>query len=322
MLGPTRYPAAQLAWARAGLGLYLAVFFAWLAPHADGLLALRADEALRVAARDPFAALAASTGAAPPLLALAALALGFAAGWARRPLAVALGCGYACVLAALPLGAVPQAPFVGWLLWASLLVPPGEGALGRPARADWRMPLAFPVAAWIVLAVAYTASGISKLASPSFVDGDALAQIFTSPIGRRWAFNDLLLAWPPLLQALTWASLALELAFAPLCLAARTRALAWWAMSGMHVGIALTLGIADVPIGMLVYHAFVFDVAWLPARLRDSARSHDGRAHGGLADLPDPAVVQEVQHVRDRDVDPDDLEAPIRVDPQPVRRDV
>lgn len=281
-----RYPAVQLAWARAALGAYLATFFFWLAPHADALCSAAGvfDERPATGFPNAMAALEPWAGGYGAFcVALGGLALLYAAGLGRRVLAVLLWYGYACIHERISFAAVPQGPFIGWLVLATALVPPGEPTLWRGARPGWRMPTAFLVAAWTVLAVAYTASGLSKLASPSFLSGDAIAQILASPIGRRWWGTSLLEAWPIVPALLTWATVAVEIAFAPLCVLAWGRAAAWLVMSLMHVGIVLTLGIADVPIGMLVFHLFVLDRAWLDAAARAFSRVRAGARAAPLA---------------------------------------
>src|SRR6185436_9290354 len=93
-------------------------------------------------------------------------------------------------------------------------------------------------AAWIVMALGYTYSGATKLVSPSWLDGSALANVLANPLARPGMVRDLLLALPPfMLKAATWGGLAAELSFAPLSLFRRLRPWVWLGMVAMHLGL-------------------------------------------------------------------------------------
>jgi predicted DCC family thiol-disulfide oxidoreductase YuxK len=131
------------------------------------------------------------------------------------------------------------------------------------------MPESVFRAAWIVMAVGYTYSGLTKLASPSWLDGSALRHVLENPLARPGALRDLLLALPaPALGVLTWGTLALEIAFAPLSLAARARRWLWAAMLALHLGLIALVDFADLSLGMVMLHLFTFDPAWVPGRRR------------------------------------------------------
>lgn len=159
---------------------------------------------------------------------------------------------------------------VGWLLLACALVPRGEGhSLQRiPADPAWEMPPVLWYGAWLILALGYSLSGIHKLLnSPSWVNGSALNHILHSPLAHDSFVCEWLLAQPPLLgQLLTWSLLALETAFAPLCLWRSTRFLAWVGMVGMHLGLLVVIDFPTLTLGVLMAHLFVFDRRWLSWR--------------------------------------------------------
>jgi hypothetical protein len=118
----------------------------------------------------------------------------------------------------------PSLPFVGWMLLAHSCLPRAPyGSLDARGRLDpggeWTMPPAIHRAAWIVMAVAYSYSGFTKLVSPSWVDGTAIARVLANPLARTTIVRDALLALPaPALTVATWDALGLELSFAPLAL--------------------------------------------------------------------------------------------------------
>ena len=76
----------------------------------------------------------------------------------------------------------------------------------------WRMPAGIFLVAWILMAVGYSYSGYTKLISPSWIDGTALARIFDNPLARPGFLRDAVLQMPSgLLNVATWGALALEL---------------------------------------------------------------------------------------------------------------
>jgi hypothetical protein len=168
----------------------------------------------------------------------------------------------ACIYGRNPLTANPSLPFVGWLLLMHALLPP------VPRRADddgaWRLPPPIWLAAWIVMSIGYAYSGWTKLVSPSWVDGSALADVLQNPLARTTWLREAMLALPPIvLRLATWGALSVELLFAPLALVRRLRPWVWLSAVGMHLGLLAMVDFADLTGGMLVLHAFTFDPGWL-----------------------------------------------------------
>ena len=121
--------------------------------------------------------------------------------------------------------------------------------------------------AFLALMAGYTYSGLMKLTAPSWINGDAVYMLITNPLARDWFVRDLLLLLPrTALKGLTWLALVGEIAALPLCLFSRGRFIAWSWMLAMHLGIVLVVDFADLTLGMVLAHLFVFDPAWLPAR--------------------------------------------------------
>lgn len=218
-----------------------------------------------------------------PLVVSAALLAGVALGallalgtWDRAA-ALVLAYLQACLLGRNPLIANPAIPFVGWMLLAHAAIPHAPygawKARGRPdPRGGWTFPAPLFLAAWVVMSLAYSYSGAYKLASPSWVDGSALAQVLANPLARPGALREAWLALPPIfLQLASWGALALELLFAPLALIRRLRPWLWLAMVGLHLGLLSLVAFADLTAGMLLLHLFSFDPAWLPKREQGSS---------------------------------------------------
>lgn len=190
------------------------------------------------------------------------LSVAFAAGWKDRWVAPVLWFVWACLLGRAPLIANPGIPFVGWLLlWYAAVPRPAAGQLNA-----WRLPEPFFVLAWALMAVGYSFSGVTKLTSPSWLDGSALMWVLESPLARPHGLRAWLLEHPSVLTVMSYGVLALEVAAAPLATFPRLRPWLWLALVAMHMGILVTIDFADLTIGMLMVHVVTFDPAWLARR--------------------------------------------------------
>lgn len=168
-----------------------------------------------------------------------------------------------------PLIANPSLPVVGWMLVAHAFLP--VGAYGKwsfrkqPEKwIQWSYPKQIWVAAWILLAVAYSYSGYTKLLSPSWVDGSAIRLVLENPLARDHFLRTFLLDLPPVfLQLLTWGVLIIELLFVLFCFSSTARKWAWFAMLIIQFGFLTFLNFADLTFPMLLIHALTFDRGWL-----------------------------------------------------------
>jgi predicted DCC family thiol-disulfide oxidoreductase YuxK len=214
----------------------------------------------------------------------AAAAIMFAVGWHDRLAALWMWLVLAGLFGRNPLIANPSMPYVGFMLLAHLFIPAAPfGAVSARGRADpdagWAMPKVVFLAAWVVLALSYTYSGYTKLLSPSWIAGDNIAYVLQNPLARPWLLRDFFLWLPPVfLTLLTWTVLYVELFFAPLALWARARPWIWLAMFVIQFGFLFLLNFADLTAGMLLFHLFTFNPAWIPARsfARDEILYYDG----------------------------------------------
>lgn len=275
----------KTAWTGGQYSLYRVIFGAYLLVHFLHLLPWSAETfssagMLAEASQSPLwrlfpnvLALGDGPLAVQALLLSAALAAAaFMLGWHDRLAAFWLWYVLACLFARNPLIANPALPYVGWLLLAHLLVPAAPyGALTARARDNpdggWTMPRAVFTAAGIVLALSYSYSGYTKLLSPSWVAGDTLAIVLENPLARDHALRTLFLALPAgLLSLITWLILYIELLYAPLALVPRLRPWLWAGMLFVQLGFLFLLNFPDLTIGMLCFHLFTFDPAWLPGR--------------------------------------------------------
>jgi predicted DCC family thiol-disulfide oxidoreductase YuxK len=201
-----------------------------------------------------------------------ALSVFLVVGFYDRVAAIALCYIWACLFARNPLIANPGLPYVGLLLLAHACMPRAPyGSWERRNQPDpgtaWAMPQSIYVVVWILMALGYGYSGYTRLMSPSWVSGAAIAHVLSSPLARPGLVRDLALATPgSLLRLATWCVLAIELSFAPLALVRRLRPWVWALMLALHFGLITLTGFADSSLGMVMLHLFTFDPRWIKPR--------------------------------------------------------
>ena len=268
----TPITAQQFAIFRIVFGVYLTVHFLELLPYAaelfsrDGMLG---DARLNFTSGilpNPLERWDSPLFTTAFVAGLAGFSVAFTLGFCRRFAAIALWFGWACLFNRNNLIINPSLPYVGMLLLLSVIVPLGEPFSLRKRHDDWVFPTGVYWTAWTLLAVGYAFSGWTKLLSPSWLDGSALAHVLNNPLARPGFARDTMLQFPNALQLLTWATLALELLFLPLSFHRTGRLVAWTAMCSLHIGILLLVDFADLTAGMLTVHLFTFDRRCVSAR--------------------------------------------------------
>lgn len=254
--------SAKFAIFRIVFGLYLTIHFGMLIPWAaelfsrEGIIADPALNPMHGLFPNPLVWWDSAVMATGFCVALTLLSVCYTLGIARRSVALLLWFGSTALMHRNNLIVNPSLAYLGLLLVLSALIP-----------ADGKIPHMVLICAWVLLAFGYTFSGIVKLDSLSWQDGSAIARLLENPLARDWPLRLWMLSLPPvMLKALTWGSLALELLYLPLCLSRTSRKYAWLLMVLLHLGIMLLVDFADLTVGMLMAHFFVFDPSWLPAR--------------------------------------------------------
>lgn len=268
---------AHFARVRAALAVFLFVHFVQLLPWAAelfsnaGMIADGSASPLLHIFANPlalfdspvFAQLFVGSGA------VASVVLLFGGSRGRRIAALYLWFVLTCLFGRNPLIRNPSLPYVSVLLLVYA---------ASPKRPD----VSLVRVVWVLLAVGYAYSGITKLASPSWIDGSAVAAILSNPLARPGALRDLLLSLPGVLVFVSYGTLFLEITFPIFALSKRTRPLAWLAMTGLQVSLLLLIDFADLTFGMLLVHAFTFDPQWLAiGRRRRLLSSRDAGQHHG-----------------------------------------
>lgn len=269
------YSPYQFALFRILFGLYLLIHFLQLIPYAPELFSANgmiADPSLLPTSKifpNLLALIDSSLGTQIFIGSLALFSLLLTVGMGRLWVSPLLWYGWACLLNRNIFISNPGIPFVGWLLLALALIPKGE-PLSYPIsnrNPNWQMPELLFNAAWILMAVSYTVSGIHKLGSPSWQDGTALLSVAANPLARDYFLPQMLHQLPLwVVKFGSWSALALEVLFLPLCLFSRGRMLVWLGTLLMHLGILSMVNFTDLTLGILMFHLFVFDPRWIPVK--------------------------------------------------------
>ncbi len=273
------WTGGQYSLYRSMFGAYLFAHFAMLLPYGAEVFA--AGGTVSIATLSPYIgtlpnplAVFDSPGGVTALLCLGALSsAALAAGWFDRAGAVLAALILGWLYQRNPLIANPSLPLVGFLLVLHMFVPPrpfGSIAARRAGGADpaWRLPPHLWGAAWVVLAVSYTHSGITKLLSSSWTGGDTIRLVLENPLARDHALREWVLALPPVfLETLTIVVLWAEVLFAPLVLFRKLRPVMWTSMLGAQVGFLTFLDFADLTFPMLLAHLLTFDPRWIARRV-------------------------------------------------------
>lgn len=230
--------------------------------------------------------------------ALAALSLAYLAGFRTRSSAVLLFLGSHQLFHRNELTLNPSLPFLGFLLLAHAFFPADPPwsidrflarRTGESSDADREARSGIPEdvlsVLWIVMAVAYSYSGWTKLVSPGWRGGQALSLLLASPLARDTALVRVMEGLPAgILAGFTWAALLAELLFAPLALFRKLRPRLTLALVAMHIGLVILLDFADISLGMIAFHLFTIDPKWIGApsslspprgRFGDVGSNHD-----------------------------------------------
>jgi predicted DCC family thiol-disulfide oxidoreductase YuxK len=282
------WSGGQYSLYRAALGAFVCVHFLSLLPYAAEVFA--SGGAIAVGSLSPLMGILPNPLAlydgAPAVIALigsgALCGVLLAIGWFDRVAGVLAALVLAWLYQRNPLIANPSLPLLGWLLILHAFVPPrpyGSVAAMRAGGADprWELPKHLYVAAWVILALAYTHSGYTKLFSPAWTDGQTIRLVLENPLARDHWLRDIALATPPIvLETLTWAVLFIELLFAPLALLRKLRPGLWLAMLLAQLGFLCFLNFADLTFPMLLAHLITFDPRWVQRKTAPATLYFDG----------------------------------------------
>ncbi len=160
----------------------------------------------------------------------------------------------------------PELPYLGWLCLVFVVIPSGlPFSLGRRNK-EWEMPRFVFGGAWVVLAFSYFNSGILKALTPGWLAGSELGRIAQIPyLIYSWTIS-LAESMPLLFIVLNWFVVAIEIGAIFTAVSGSYRRYFWFFSTVMHLGILGMMDLAQVSLGMLIFHLFLFDPNWLPYR--------------------------------------------------------
>ena len=187
-------------------------------------------------------------------------------GSGQRIAAILLWYIWACFYGRHPIGGTSLIePFLGFLLLVCAFVPRLEDDL------RWELPPPIFLVSWVVVGLAYSYSGYTKLMSSTWISGDALLYDLDTVLARSGSFKDLVAQAPPWVwMAATWAALGAELLFLPLSIFRRPRIVIWALLLLMHLLVLCLFDILDISIAMVIVHLYLMDPGWIaPARSGD-----------------------------------------------------
>lgn len=185
-------------------------------------------------------------------------------GWQRRWVSLVLWLIWMSLFNRNILISNPSIPYIGLLLLVLAALPTGEPFARKAPSLGWQIPNWVAWGLLISLMGGYTASGLHKLTSPSWVDGTALQHVLNLPLGRNYFLRTWMLESPGfLLKGMTWTALGLEILALPLSLIRPARKWIWLALLLMNCVILLVIDFADLSLGIVVMHLFCFDRSWL-----------------------------------------------------------
>ncbi len=268
-----RYSPWQFAFFRILLGIYLTVHFASLIPYAremfsnEGTVPHPQDQVTFSFFPNLLVLFDTTLGVQAFLGLCAMLAVLFTLGVKRRLISVLLWYGWACLFNRNLFIGNPGLAMVGWVLLAMSVIPAGE-PLTRTRDPKWEFPKTVFFGGWLIAGIGYSLSGWHKwTASPSWHDGTAILQLLDNPLARETWWRDALLQSPLILiQIGTFLILWLEILYFPLIFLQATRKFAWYAIVLTHLGILLLMNFFDLTFGVLLFHFFIFDSRFLPAK--------------------------------------------------------
>ena len=157
--------------------------------------------------------------------------------------------GWLCLFNRNPFISNPSLAYIGWILLSFVCM---------PANCK-RVPNILFYGMWFIAALSYTASGIHKLSSPSWIDGTALHHVLTSLLARENILVHIMLALPAVvLKILTWISLFAEISFLFLGTFKCLRKGYWFFFLFFHLGILMTVDFGDLTLGMIVSHLYLW----------------------------------------------------------------
>lgn len=165
----------------------------------------------------------------------------------------------------------PSMAYVGLLFILLAIIPSGEVWSFDKKRSEkditWNMPLMSYWTALLALGIGYTISGLDKFQAIGWQVGDAMYYMLDLQMTRDNLIANLVKDMPFTgFQYLTWFA-ALGMLFAlPGLLWKRSRFITWIIVTSMFITSTILFELTQVTLAMLLFHLFIFDRTWIPAK--------------------------------------------------------
>lgn len=148
----------------------------------------------------------------------------------------------------------------------------------------------------------YASGALYKAAGTPWQEGYAIYNpLQTQRFGPWPELSDLVGTWAPLVAAISWASIIVQLCFPMMLLRRFTRVIALFGIGGFHVGIAVLMGLPWFSMAMIAIDSiFIRDVTW--QRLSHRMRTGWDAARTRQPMRPPPTSGSDAQDVDDNQI--------------------
>lgn len=138
----------------------------------------------------------------------------------------------------------------------------------------------------------YASGALYKAAGDPWQHGYAIYNpLHTERFGTWPELSELFTTWSPMVTAISWSSIILQMAFPMMLLRRFTRVIALFGIGSFHLGIAILMGLPWFSLAMIAIDAiFIRDVTWKATGQRIGTVWRESRAGSTETDRPpDPA---------------------------------
>ncbi|MFZ3229636.1 MAG: hypothetical protein WA160_05495 [Pseudobdellovibrio sp.] len=161
--------------------------------------------------------------------------------------------------------------YVGWIFFISLFIASSEGCFlrSKPADSSWQINSEIHATLIITLAFSFTFSGITKLFSSLWLNGNAIdAFFFNARFNWDLIGNSLITHFTKVFM--NYFTLIIELLFFPLYLIPKLRSYAWYLLFILFVGMLVFMRIYIVSLGILSTLVLLYQPIFLNKKPGDS----------------------------------------------------
>lgn len=257
-----RLSSFAFAFARFSIGVYSFIFFYQMLQFPESLLGLQKLEFLKIPL-PPFHWAIGKIDLRPVLLIACGASVLLALGILRRWMGAVLWLSLVFVICHNSLIREIQFDYLGWLFLLFAFVPSGEpGTLIPKEKPGWAFPRAFYFATLTCFGASYTLSGLSKITSAEWNNGEMLEAYFAIGFGLG-DFGAWGAAQPrSVLAVLSYFVAITELIALPLLSFSRTRPWIWAALTLGQIVMVISSRVNHISILLVFFHLLLINEEW------------------------------------------------------------